>query len=184
MNVALLVLVVLVAGCQCLAVDTAEMAEYDPEEDIDQPTGLQWGKKKEAFMAYLSRPQELGKDQHVKFDRVILNDGNRYNPHTGVFMAKYSGVYMFSYSIAQSSKEQLNVRLVVDGHNIDGAVAPGGKHGGCHCGKKVRMGGNSAVIHVCKGHSVYIEAADEGEIEGSNEDRYTTFSGHLLYTRH
>ena len=38
-----------------------------------------------AFSAYLSADETLGKKQHVKFDKVLLNDGNGYEASTGIF---------------------------------------------------------------------------------------------------
>lgn len=39
-----------------------------------------------SFTAYLSTGQTaLGAKQHIKFDKVLLNDGDGYDPHTGIF---------------------------------------------------------------------------------------------------
>ena len=44
-----------------------------------------WGNKQIAFSAYLSADKHLGKNQHIKFDQVLLNDGNGYEASTGIF---------------------------------------------------------------------------------------------------
>jgi len=182
MKTLLLILVAVVAGCQCLAIDRFEMAQQEPEKEVDCTSGVGCrGPKYVAFMTYLSEHQDLGKNQKVKFDKILLNDGKAYNPHTGAFRAPKCGVYAFSFAVHTKDKKPLNVRLMVDDKNIDGAVAEGNK--GSHDSKGGHMGINTAVIHVCKNHVVYVEAMDAAHIEGSQSERYTTFSGHLLYER-
>ena len=48
-------------------------------------SGHWWGNKKIAFSATLSKDKRLGSSQHVKFDHVLLNDGNGYEASTGIF---------------------------------------------------------------------------------------------------
>ncbi|XP_060605106.1 uncharacterized protein LOC132757737 isoform X2 [Ruditapes philippinarum] len=49
-----------------------------------------------AFTAILDHEvRNSGIDQTVVFNKVLLNDGNAYNVHTGVFTVPKEGVYMF-----------------------------------------------------------------------------------------
>lgn len=41
----------------------------------------------------------LGLYENIKFHDVILNDGNSYNPNTGVFEAPRAGIYIFSAAV-------------------------------------------------------------------------------------
>lgn len=62
---------------------TNENGLADADKDA---VGRWYGSRKITFMAYLSRNQlSMTRGQHIKFDRVLLNDGNAYNAHTGVF---------------------------------------------------------------------------------------------------
>ncbi|XP_060553287.1 complement C1q-like protein 2 [Ruditapes philippinarum] len=158
-----------------------DISDIETETAEDDETGLShwFGNNKIAFSTYLSRRyNHLGKGQHVKFDKVLLNDGDGYEASTGVFRAKVSGVYMFTYAIAQRNKNEIRVNLMYDGKIINGAVAEG-RHT-----YHDAQGTNTAIIHVCKDKAVWIEAVTCGPLEGNSADRrFTTFSGFLLYAR-
>ncbi|XP_060568793.1 complement C1q-like protein 4 [Ruditapes philippinarum] len=52
-----------------------------------------------AFTAYLDhRITNLGADQAIVYNKVLLNQGAAYNVYNGVFTAPKSGVYIFSWS--------------------------------------------------------------------------------------
>jgi hypothetical protein len=55
-------------------------------KDPDNGLSTWYGGSKIAFSAFLSKRYDLlGKGQHVKFDKVLLNDGDGYEAVTGVF---------------------------------------------------------------------------------------------------
>ncbi|XP_021366869.1 uncharacterized protein LOC110459092 [Mizuhopecten yessoensis] len=57
-----------------------------------------------AFYAYLSASiNEPGDAYTIKFDHVITNNGNHYNPVTGAFTCPKDGVYVFNWSIGRNS---------------------------------------------------------------------------------
>lgn len=161
--------------------------EEIPSDDIEQTTENDlnerdvehwWRNKKIAFSAYLSADRTLGRNQHVKFDRVLLNDGNGYEASTGVFRAPVSGVYSFTFVVAQRHRYEIRLNLVVDGKVVVGAIAEGTKY------YHDVQGTNTANVHVRKGRPVWVQSYCHGRIEGSHYNfRYTSFSGHILYQR-
>ena len=60
------------------------------------------GETQIAFTAYLDHDlNNLGTDQVLPFNKVLLNDGQGYNNYTGTFVAPVSGVYSFTYFIGR-----------------------------------------------------------------------------------
>lgn len=158
---------------------SSEDIESTAETDSDvNDVGHWWGNKKIAFSVYLSADKSLGSNQHIKFDKVLLNDGNGYEPSTGTFRAPVSGVYSFTFVIAQRHNYELRTNLVVDGKVTIGAIAEGTRT------YHDVQGTNTVNVHVCKGKAVWVESYNRGKIEGNDAGfRYTSFSGHILYER-
>jgi hypothetical protein len=74
------------------------ITDIETETAEDGETGLShwFGNNKIAFSTYLSRRyNHLGKGQHVKFDKVLLNDGDGYEASTGVFRLKCINILSF-----------------------------------------------------------------------------------------
>lgn len=69
-----------------------------------------------AFYAYLSHHEAASSAVHhiIAFDKVITNVGNAYHPHTGAFIAPRSGLYVFTWTIAQWGSSYHVTELVVD----------------------------------------------------------------------
>ena len=54
-----------------------------------------------AFSAFLGHNILHAAPGHtIRCDQMILNDGNGYNSHTGIFTVRVTGVYLFTFSIA------------------------------------------------------------------------------------
>ena len=63
---------------------------------------------KVAFHAYLDNSDgEIKKDDVLKFTKVFVNDGQGYNPSTGIFKAPYPGVYKFTAHVCGIEKEEV-----------------------------------------------------------------------------
>ncbi len=54
-----------------------------------------------AFIAYLQKmlSVESNRSQIIVFENADINEGNGYNPTTGIFTASYRGIYKFSMTI-------------------------------------------------------------------------------------
>ncbi|XP_053376348.1 complement C1q tumor necrosis factor-related protein 2-like [Mercenaria mercenaria] len=130
-----------------------------------------------SFTAYLSqRIDHMGVGHHVVFDKILTNDGAGYNSNTGIFTVPDTGLYLFTYSVNDHFDRSM-LQLVVDGSNlVDIIVDPDSS-------TEEAMSGNTAIIHVSQGQSVWIQEyhIHDGSIWSDNTGRYCKFSGGLLY---
>ncbi|XP_053398057.1 C1q-related factor-like [Mercenaria mercenaria] len=131
-----------------------------------------------SFSAYLSYFQEhLGVHQVVKFNRVITNDGNAYNSHTGVFTVPVTGTYMFIFYVC-SSNTNVQFDLVVDDSIKASGVAKPSPLGQ----SKDVQGGGAVILKLNQGESVWIEnIAADSAVYSRGDDRWVTFSGFVVY---
>ena len=131
-----------------------------------------------AFSAYLDHNlYHLTTGHILKCNRPILNVGNHYNAHTGVFTVPSTGVYLLTFFInGFGNNHRTFVRLVVDDRNIVAAVSLGGTAD--------EMGGNTAIVQLTAGEAVWLEifgGTTTGQLQTDNNFRYVTFSGVLLF---
>ena len=54
-----------------------------------------------AFIAYLQKmlSVETNRSETIVFEQAEINEGNNYNPSTGIFTATHRGIYKFSMTI-------------------------------------------------------------------------------------
>ncbi|KAL4239823.1 Complement component C1q domain [Mactra antiquata] len=136
-----------------------------------------------AFTVYLDYIQRnLGRDQPVVFNRVLLNDGHGYSVNTGIFNVPTTGVYLFSWSV--TAKKILNehpyevwVKLVINGNHMLGAVAESRND------TYDSQGSNSIVVHCSQYDEVWISHYSlYPDLFGDDNERTTSFMGVLLYS--
>ncbi|XP_052791915.1 complement C1q tumor necrosis factor-related protein 4-like [Mya arenaria] len=134
-----------------------------------------------AFSAYLTHTQSHQTNTAVRFDKVLLNDGNGYNAFTGAFTAPLSGVYMFSFHFDSHTLSFL--QLAINGVNQVDAVANRHVLNDFNDRKAQSMGGNTCIVHVDHGQAVQVRVYEipDAEVASSNTFRLSTFSGVLLY---
>ena len=131
-----------------------------------------------AFSAYLDKTvPHLGINHVIPFDKVLLNEGNAFNTHTGMFHCPQSGVYLFTFTIESNSLGVIAAKLIVDGANQVNAATGGSVHG------VYTTGGATAIVRVLSGQSVWVATYRISDVTLFNEDvmHYTTFSGVLLF---
>ena len=63
----------------------------------------------------------LNKDAILVFETVIVNEGERYDPYDGVFVAPQKGVYLFSWTVSGYSTKYIVTELVVELNTISSA---------------------------------------------------------------
>ena len=64
-----------------------------------------------SFSAKMSNVLEINNNDIIKFDDVLTNVGNAYNPTSGKFVAPYNGSYLFTVVIMN---QKLNDPLKAD----------------------------------------------------------------------
>ena len=131
-----------------------------------------------AFSAYLSHViPHLSHGHTIKFDQIILNDGNAYNQYSGVFTVPRSGVYLLTFTFdVYDNWQSTGLKLVVNNRNIVDGIAESN-------GNKHSMAGNTVIIRLARGEVVRLEAyySPDGEIVSTSTSKLATFSGVLLY---
>ncbi|XP_019385717.1 PREDICTED: complement C1q and tumor necrosis factor-related protein 9A-like [Crocodylus porosus] len=111
----------------------------------------------------------------IKFDKVLYNGLNHYDPATGKFTCNVSGVYYFTYHITVYSRN-VRVALVKNGikmlHTVD-------KYQGA---EDQASGGAILELHV--GDQVWLQAHGGEVFNGllADQDDDTTFTGFLLFS--
>uniref|UniRef100_H0X5V6 Complement C1q B chain n=4 Tax=Otolemur garnettii TaxID=30611 RepID=H0X5V6_OTOGA len=129
--------------------------------------------QKVAFSALRTINTPLRRDQAIRFDSVVTNVNNNYEPRSGKFSCKVPGLYYFTYHA--SSRGNLCVNLVRGRERQQKVVT--------FCDYayntfQVTTGG--VVLKLEQGESVFLQATDRNSllgIEGAN----SIFSGFLLF---
>ncbi|VDI10398.1 Hypothetical predicted protein [Mytilus galloprovincialis] len=126
-----------------------------------------------AFSASMTNAKVLGATEIVQFDKVWTNNGNDYDPHTGIFKSPINGVYQFSFTVMSSSGKSLLVYLWQNENRLV-AVYPGNGY---------NEGTANMVLNLQKGDRVYVKCggSDHGYIHTSNGYWYSMFSGYLIH---
>ncbi|KAL4222494.1 hypothetical protein ACF0H5_018533 [Mactra antiquata] len=135
-----------------------------------------------AFTVYLSHIlRNLGTNQPVVFNKVILNDGGGYSTHTGIFNVPTTGVYLFSWSVTAKKMYdehpyEVWVKLVINSNHQLGAVAESRND------TFDSQGSNSAVVQCTENDEVWISHYSlYPDLFGDDNERTTSFMGVLLY---
>ncbi|XP_045206568.2 otolin-1-like [Mercenaria mercenaria] len=127
-----------------------------------------------AFSAVLTNSlQHLGDKQAIKFNKILVNDGNGYEPNTGAFTAPMAGTYLFIYNFGHHGTGETWLELVKNGAAQNGVAVEG------HFGSQNLQGGNAANIRLDLGDTVWVETYQVSDVTVQNS--FTTFSGVFLY---
>nr|KAG5686617.1 hypothetical protein BaRGS_006291 [Batillaria attramentaria] len=113
----------------------------------------------------------LGHHSVLRFDHVITNIGNGYNPQTGIFTAPVSGVYVFFLSF-MSVYNKGYVMLVIDKHGeeLDTAYA--------NDKTKYDQGSTEVTTHLTVGEKLWVRQQLGTAVRGST---WTIFTGYLIH---
>ncbi|XP_063057864.1 complement C1q tumor necrosis factor-related protein 7 [Engraulis encrasicolus] len=110
----------------------------------------------------------------IKFNKVLFNEGDHYNPQTGKFICAYPGVYYFSYDITLADKH-LAIGLVQNGeYRIKTFDANTGNHD---------VASGSTVMYLNPEDEVWLEIfyKDQNGLFSDPGWADSLFSGFLLY---
>ncbi|XP_071160544.1 complement C1q-like protein 3 [Mytilus edulis] len=123
-----------------------------------------------AFSSMLTKPQSLGTNDAIKFDKIVTNIRNGYNPTTGIFTAPLAGVYQFSYTVFTGDGKYLIVYLSLNNIKQQSTWLLGSRH---------KTGTNNIVLNLKKGDQVAVKSRGSYTVH-SDSDLYCSFSGYLI----
>ncbi|XP_048856437.1 complement C1q-like protein 4 [Brienomyrus brachyistius] len=126
-----------------------------------------------AFYAGL-RKQHEGSEV-LKFDDVVTNVGNYYEPSTGKFTCPLPGIYYFTYHVLMRGGDGTSMwaDLKKNGQVRASAIAQ-------DADQNYDYASNSVILHLDVGDEVFVQL-DGGKVHGGNTNKYSTFSGFLIY---
>ncbi|XP_054899255.1 C1q-related factor-like [Poeciliopsis prolifica] len=126
-----------------------------------------------AFYAGLRNPQE-GYDI-LRFDDVVTNIGGNYEGKTGKFTCKIPGTYFFIYNVLMRGGDGTSMwaDLIKNNQVRASAIAQDQD-------QSYDYASNSVILHLDAGDEVFIKL-DGGKAHGGNSNKYSTFSGFILY---
>ncbi|XP_061761338.1 C1q-related factor [Nerophis ophidion] len=126
-----------------------------------------------AFYAGLKNPHEGY--EILKFDDVVTNLGNNYDGIAGKFVCSIPGTYFFIYHVLMRGGDgpSMWADLCKNGQVRASAIAQ-------DADQNYDYASNSVILHLDAGDEVYIKL-DGGKAHGGNNNKYSTFSGFILY---
>ncbi|XP_032880510.1 complement C1q-like protein 2 [Amblyraja radiata] len=126
-----------------------------------------------AFYVGLKSPHEGY--EVLKFDDVVTNLGNYYDSTTGKFTCAVPGIYFFTYHVLMRGGDGTSMwaDLCKNGQVRASAIAQ-------DADQNYDYASNSVVLHLDSGDEIYIKL-DGGKAHGGNNNKYSTFSGFILY---
>ncbi|XP_061477753.1 complement C1q-like protein 4 [Rhineura floridana] len=126
-----------------------------------------------AFYAGLRKPHEGY--EILRFDDVVTNVGNYYEPSSGKFTCPLPGIYFFTYHVLMRGGDGTSMwaDLMKNGQVRASAIAQ-------DADQNYDYASNSVILHLDVGDEVFIKL-DGGKVHGGNTNKYSTFSGFIIY---
>lgn len=138
-----------------------------------------------SFSAGLTQQTPSGDFGVVRFNRVLVNDGGHYNPHTGIFTVPLDGRYLISGLLTARQGDRVQAVLSVSNRSVQrlqssaGPAQHGGSAGGnCGCGGSVSF---SLILPLRKGDRVGLVRTGGQLATTEAREILSTFSAIFLY---
>ncbi|XP_026062596.1 complement C1q-like protein 3b [Carassius auratus] len=126
-----------------------------------------------AFYAGLKKQHEGY--EVLKFDDVVTNLGNHYDPSNGKFTCSIPGIYFFVYHVLMRGGDGTSMWADLCKNNQVRASAIAQD-----ADQNYDYASNSVILHLEPGDEIYIKL-DGGKAHGGNNNKYSTFSGFMVY---
>uniref|UniRef100_A0A671L3Z9 Complement C1q-like protein 3 n=2 Tax=Sinocyclocheilus anshuiensis TaxID=1608454 RepID=A0A671L3Z9_9TELE len=126
-----------------------------------------------AFYAGLKKQHEGY--EVLKFDDVVTNLGNHYDPSSGKFTCSIPGIYLFVYHVLMRGGDGTSMWADLCKNNQVRASAIAQD-----ADQNYDYASNSVILHLEPGDEIYIKL-DGGKAHGGNNNKYSTFSGFMVY---
>ncbi|NXT73895.1 EMIL2 protein, partial [Zapornia atra] len=124
----------------------------------------------------------------VHFNKVLVNDGDYYNPNTGIFTSPYEGRYLITAVLAPERDEYVEAVLSVSNASVAQLHTAGYRrelleYHKPYSGKRTCGGPGTfhLVLHLKAGDEVNVVVTGGKLAYTDSDEMYSTFSGVLLY---
>ncbi|KAI9530000.1 hypothetical protein NQZ68_008239 [Dissostichus eleginoides] len=112
----------------------------------------------------------------MTFDVEYVNIGGHFNKTSGLFTCQYPGAYFFAFTVGKHPRKAVSVKLMSGKGEVQAMVFDE------DTSKRREMQSQSLLLSLRRGESVWLYSQqDERYAVYSNQGRYTTFSGFLVY---
>ncbi|XP_076099259.1 complement C1q-like protein 3 isoform X2 [Mytilus galloprovincialis] len=145
------------------------MATADCSPKLDNGNTSKW-RDIPAFTASLSDVKNINAKEIVKFDKVWTNNGNHYNPNTGIFIAPREGLYHVSTTLMSVSGKTLYAHICLNESRTVG-LFPGTGYSEATA---------NIVLHLKKGDKITVRGSGNHPYLYSSSAHYSMFSAYLI----
>ncbi|XP_051512632.1 complement C1q tumor necrosis factor-related protein 4-like [Myxocyprinus asiaticus] len=112
----------------------------------------------------------------LTFDVEYVNIGGHFNKTSGRFTCHFPGAYYFAFTVGKHPRRAVSVKLMRGRAEVQAMVFNE------DMSRRREMQSQSLLLSLKRGDSIWLYSQqDEGYAVYSNQGRYTTFSGFLVY---
>ncbi|XP_050177530.1 EMILIN-2 [Myiozetetes cayanensis] len=159
-----------------------------PTTDSQGPAAAAAAPSLVSFSAGLTQKPFSSDAGVVHFNKVLVNDGDYYNPNTGIFTSPYEGRYLITAVLAPERDEYVEAVLSVSNASVAQLHTAGYRrelleYHKPYSGKRTCGGPGTfhLVLHLKAGDEVNVVVTGGKLAYTDSDEMYSTFSGVLLY---
>ncbi|CAN9499165.1 unnamed protein product [Ophioblennius macclurei] len=159
-----------------LSAPAASYPNCPPQADTwtqDQPRSAFSVARTSVLMGQSNRQQDK---PPLTFDVEYVNMGGHFNKTSGMFTCHFPGTYFFAFTVGKHPRKAVSVKLMTGKGEVQAMVFDE------DTSKRREMQSQSLLLSLRRGDKVWLYSQqDERYAVYSNQGRYTTFSGFLVY---